>query len=59
MHPNPNPPAPNIGPSDLSSLRIIKFTKSATLPQVFSCILLVQFTSFETLPKLISTGTKR
>ena len=40
----------------LSSLRIIKFTKNVTLPQVFWCILLVQFIYYFT--KLISAGTK-
>ena len=54
---------PNIGPSNLSSLLKIKFTKNVTLAQVFPCILLVQFIylispQVETLPKLIPAGTK-
>ena len=36
--PNVSPtPLLNIGPSNLSSLRNIKFTKNATLPQVLPC----------------------
>ena len=35
-------PPPNIGPSNLSSLWNIKFTKNVTLPHMFSCILLAQ-----------------
>ena len=36
----PPPTPPNIGPSNLSSLENIKFTKNVTLSQVFLCILL-------------------
>ena len=44
IHPHPPRPAhANIGPSNLSDLQNINFTKNVTLTQVFSCILLVQF----------------
>ena len=55
---------PNIGPSNLPSLRNNMFTKNVTLPQVFSCISPVQFIylvspKVETFHKLIPASTKR